>query len=225
MDRIRGQNIRMHSSYFGLTGLALVLALTPLAASATDTKGGTQTYKWVDADGTIHYGDRVPVEATSRERSVLNREGVPVGELEAQKTPAQLEEIARRAALDEQQRQHDQFLLTTYASARDIEQLRDLRLGQLDGQIRAGWLYVDSLDGRLRSLQNRAFVFRPYSPRADAKRMPDDLAEDLVHTLNEAGSQRRSLEIKKAEMEKMREQFEADIARYREIKVASVSRP
>jgi len=220
IDRIRGQNIRMGPHFLAAAGSTLMLALAPGLFAATDTKGGGQTYKWVDADGTIHYGDRVPVEATSRERAVLNREGVPVGELEAQKSPAELEAIARREAEALKQRQHDQFLLTTYASTADIEQLRDLRMGQLEGQIRAGWLYVDSLEERLRSLQSRAFVFRPYSARPDAKPMPDDLAEDLVHTLNEASSQRRLLEVKRAEMEQMRQQFEADIARYREIKLA-----
>jgi hypothetical protein len=204
-------------------GFALALALAaPVEAPATptDSKGTAQSYKWVDADGTIHYGDRVPVEATGRERAVLNRQGIPVRELEAQKTIAEQEEDARREAESLRQRQHDQFLLTTYATAKDIEQLRDLRLGQIDGMLRAGWLYVDTLEGRLRDLQTRAFAFRPYSERPGAKRLPDDLAEDLVHTLNEAESQRRSLEAKRMEQEAMREQFEADIARFREIKLA-----
>ena len=41
--------------------------------------------------------------------------------------------------------QHDQFLLTTYVSAKEIEQLRDERLDQIDGQIKASSSYIDSL--------------------------------------------------------------------------------
>jgi hypothetical protein len=214
---------------FLLLAAVSVVAFLPLpspAGTVTDPKG-VQTYKWTDPDGSIHYGDRVPVEDSARERSVLNRQGIPVREVDAQKSGAELEEALRLEAEAERQRQHDQFLLATYASAKDIEQLRDLRLSQVEGQIKAGWLYVDSLEGRLRVLQTRALAFKPYSERPDAKKMPDDLAEDLVHTLHEAGTQRRSLENKQAEAEKMRDQFEADIARYRSIsiKVARASTP
>jgi uncharacterized protein involved in exopolysaccharide biosynthesis len=47
--------------------------------------------------------------------------------------------------------------------------------------------------------------------------MPDDLAEELVRTLNEARTQRQALETKRREQADMRAQFEADIQRYREL--------
>jgi hypothetical protein len=54
--------------------------------------------------------------------------------------------------------------------------------------------------------------------------MPDDLAEDLVHTLNEMRNQSNALTAKKQEVVAMREQFEVDIDRYRELHEARAKR-
>jgi hypothetical protein len=207
-----------------LSLIAAILLASLAGYAHADPSRPTESYKWVDAHGVIHYGDRVPPEEAARERAVLNEQGVAVRRLEAQKTPEQLqaEEVRRQEIM--RQKQHDQFLLTTYPSARDIEQLRDLRLDQIEGQVKAGMLYVESLDGRLSTLQTRAQFFKPYSTRPGAKRMPDELAEDLVRTLSEAREQRMSLEKKRAEKERVRQEFDADIARYRELHVMRASR-
>ncbi|MGB8327358.1 MAG: DUF4124 domain-containing protein, partial [Steroidobacteraceae bacterium] len=76
-----------------MRSLSLIAAtlLASLAGYAhADPSRPTETYKWVDARGVIHYGDRVPPEAAARERAVLNEQGVAVRQLEAQKTPEQL---------------------------------------------------------------------------------------------------------------------------------------
>ncbi|HLQ12497.1 MAG TPA: hypothetical protein VK130_04520, partial [Steroidobacteraceae bacterium] len=76
---------------------------------------------------------------------------------------------------------------------------------------------IDSLDARLKTLQDRAMHFKPYNKRPDAHRMPDDLAEQLVRTANEVRSQRKSLERRHQEAQAVRAQFDADISRYREL--------
>ena len=50
-----------------------------------------------------------------------------------------------------------------------------------------------SLGERLAALQARAQNFKPYSARPDAHRMPDDLAEQMVHTLNDIRTQKAAL--------------------------------
>jgi hypothetical protein len=206
-----------------ITAASLLLATTALwtgsaAFGAGATQGTSSTYRWVDEKGEVHYGDRVPPEYATKERSILNQEGVEVKRLEAQKTPEQLAADEKRDQDLAHQKQHDQFLLTTYATVKDIEALRDLRLDQIEGQIRAGTQYIESIDARLLALQGRTLVFKPYSPRQDARRMPDDLAENLVHTMNEARTQRVAMDAKRAEKESVRQQFQSDIDRYRELK-------
>jgi hypothetical protein len=60
-------------------------------------------------------------------------------------------------------------------------------------------------------------TFRPYSAKAAARPMPDDLAEDLVRTLNEMKTQTGALARESDEETQLRAQFQADIDRYREL--------
>jgi hypothetical protein len=182
------------------------------------------TYKWVDEQGVVHYGDSIPPQYAEKEHKLLNNQGVEVGHTEAQRTPEEVAADARAHELLLKQQQHDNFLLTTYTSVKDIEALRDVRLDQLQGQRTAAEQYVENLHSRLVALQGRVKLFRPYNARPDARRMPDDLAEDLVHTLNEMRNQSNALSAKNQEVVTMKEQFELDIDRYRELHEARVKR-
>jgi Mg2+ and Co2+ transporter CorA len=165
----------------------------------------------------VHYGDSIPPQFAQKERTVLNSQGVEVRKLDAQKTPEQAAAAARTEQSVFRQKQHDAFLVNNYGSVKDIEVLRDVRLEQLRVQKSAAEQYVESLHSRLSTLQTRAKVFKPYSPRPDARRMPDDLAEDLVHTLNELRTQSNMVATKIEEEAALKAQFQADIERYREL--------
>jgi hypothetical protein len=197
-------------------------ALLPPGAHAE--KNTIAVYRWVDEQGVVHYGDSIPPQYAEKAHELLNKQGIQVGHEDAQKTPEQLTEEARGQAEAFKRKQHDSFLVTTYTSVKDIEALRDTRLDQLQGQRVAAEAYVENLNSRLVALQNRAKLFRPYSPRADARRMPDDLAEDLVRTLNELRTQSNALTAKNEEVSAMRAQFQSDIERYRELHDAHLKR-
>lgn len=199
-------------------GILLAFAgFVPFAPSVAGNGNDRGVYRWTDEQGVVHYGDRIPPQYAQKERAVLNSQGVEVRKLDAQKSPEQLavEERTQQAVL--RQKQHDAFLTNTYASAKDIEALRDVRLGQLQGQRIAAEQYVESLHSRLSALQTRALAFKPYSSRPNAHRMPDDVAEDLVHTLNELRTQSNVLATKHEEEDTLRAQFQGDIERYREL--------
>jgi hypothetical protein len=198
---------------------ALCSPFVLVAASAASSPSGApgQTYRWVDSKGEVHYGDSVPPEYAQQERAVLNGQGVEIGHVAGRKTPAELAEQAQAEDLARQRAQHDQTLLSTYVSAKDIEALRDERLAQIDGQLQASSTYIESLATRLGQLQERAMQFKPYSDQPNARRMPDELAEELVRTVSEARNQRKALESKRQEQADMRSQFEADIQRFHEL--------
>src|SRR5689334_17515904 len=198
------------------------LASLCLAGTLAHAAGEGVAYRWVDENGVVHYGDRLPPEYAKKESAILNKQGVEVRRNEAQRTAEQIAEDQKRAEAMLRQKQHDAFLLTTYTSVKDIEALRDERLGQISGQRRAAEAYVEGLHARLNNLQTRAKNFAPYNDKPGARRMPDDLAEDLVRTMNEMKVQKTALEAKDAEESALRAQFQADIERYRELrKVAS----
>jgi multidrug resistance efflux pump len=59
--------------------------------------------------------------------------------------------------------------------------------------------------------------FKPYSAVANAHRMPDDLAETLVRTVNELREQSSALAENTRQETELRSQFQTDIERYREL--------
>jgi len=199
--------------------LSAFAGLVPVAAAA-DNKDKGVSYRWTDEQGVVHYGDRIPPQYAKSERAVLNSQGVEVRKLDAQRTPEEAAADARAREGIMKQKQHDAFLITTYGSVKDIEAVRDVRLDQLHGQMTAAQQYVESLHGRLGSLQTRAKMFKPYSPRKDAHRMPDDLAEDLVHTLNELRTQNNIVASKGEEETALKAQFQSDIERFNQLRTA-----
>jgi len=140
-----------------------------------------------------------------------------VQHVEALKTAQQLADQRKHEQEIAQRAQHDRFLLTTYTSTKDIERLRDERLDQINGQIKATNAYIDLLQTRLKALQDRAMRFKPYNTKPDARRMPDDLTEELVRASNDVRTQKRALENRNKELVTVRTQFESDISRYREL--------
>ncbi|MCC7464301.1 MAG: DUF4124 domain-containing protein [Gammaproteobacteria bacterium] len=203
--------------------VATLLAVASAPAAEKPRRSGTksqpeeQTYKWVNEKGEVQYGDAVPAQYSQSERVILNKQGVEIGRIDSRRNAQQAAEQTRAQQEAERRLQHDQFLLTTYTSTRDIERLRDERLEQIDGQIKAAQAYIETLDSRLLALQGRATRYKPYAATADAPRMPDDMVEDLVRTASETRDQRRSLETRRKDLLDVRAQFDADIARYKEL--------
>jgi len=215
----------MKSALLAVALLATALAVPAKAATnnpvntrpAAGKSKGERNYMWIDKNGERQYGDAVPPEYSQGEKRVLNNQGVELQREDARKNAQQFEEERRRQQDQQQRAQHDRFLLTTYTSTRDIERLRDQRLDLLDAQVKAAVLYIESLDVRLKALEVRAQQFQPYSTKANARRMPDDMAEELVRSSGEARAQRKALDKRRQEQVNVRAQFDADIARYREL--------
>ena len=210
----------------GVLGMLVAFAgCGPIALAANPQSSGsnTVTYKWTDDQGIVHYGDSVPPQYAQKERAVLNSRGVEMRKLDAQKTSEQMAADERARQDFFKQKQHDAFLMNTYTSVKDIEALRDLRLDQMRAQRVAAEQYVEGLHARLSALQERSQSFKPYSSRPNAHKMPDDVAEDLVHTLNELRTQKNSLTVKTEEETALKAQFQADIERYRELRAKTAS--
>ncbi len=199
---------------------AILLAAVPTALLAANTSSDRPLYKWVDEKGVVHYGDSIPPQYAKQERSVLNRQGVEVGRLDAEKTDAQRAADAARDRATTDAHHRDQVLLTTYVSVQQIEQLRDQRLDLIEVQVKVTSQYLGTLQGRLQDLQTRSLFYAPYSSTEGAGPMPDALAEDLVRTVKEIRLQERNLASKRAEQGAVREHFESDIQRYTELVAA-----
>jgi hypothetical protein len=203
--------------------LLLAGAIAQAGSQPAGEKSG-RTYKWVDSSGVTHYGDSIPPEYAQGGRSELNSQGVEVRKLPAQLSPQEAVEAVKAEAEISRRRQHDTFLLNTYVSARDIEQLRDERLALIDGQLDIARGSIESVDGRVDAIAKRMATFRPYSKSPTARRLPDPLAEEAVRILQERRSLNGTMAAREKEMVELREQFDADLARYSELTANRLSR-
>lgn len=198
--------------------LAVALALTGVwAIAGASDQGPGEVYRWVDNAGVVHYGDRVPPRYAQKATTIINEDGVVVGQVSAAMTAGQLARANRKKAQRLKQQQRDTFLLTTYSSVADIKQLRDQRIAQIEGQRTAAAQYIASLHRQLLTLQARAMLYKPYNPSGSAQRLPDDLTEQIVHTLDELRVEHLTLQQKLQQEAAIRAQFHADIVRYRQL--------
>ena len=200
-----------------LTLLFLLLLLAPLASLAQDAK----VYKWVDENGTLHYGDSIPARYAELPKEVLNEHGVTVDNLEGKKTPEQIEaerlEKERVAAI-ELQRRADQALLATYLSVDEILLHRDRRVELFQAQSRVTELYLRNLERRMSKLRNEASNFQPYSEDPDAPMIDGDLMEDLRATKEVIVRHERNLKKFQADEQQIIARFDGDISRFKLLK-------
>jgi Domain of unknown function (DUF4124) len=182
-------------------------------------------YSWKDEHGNVHYSETIPPEYANRDREVLNQHGVRVGTEEGEITPEERAEMERVAAIAEAERRarldvarHDRMLLETYITVADIEDLRDRRLELLEAQIKVTEAYLGNLRKRLIALQDEASEFKPYTTKPDAPQIPQNIALELSRTLELINTYESTLARTRGDQQTLRESFDKDIARFRELK-------
>lgn len=174
------------------TGFWLPVALAiACAAWAAPADAAGKVYRWVDKDGVVHYGDAIPPEYSRQQHEVLDGRGTRVT-VHGEK-PAESESPVRD--------NRDRALLATYGSVGEIEAVRDRRIGYLADQNAVARDRLEGLRARRESL-------------ADNPAAINELAtvEQRIREYDLEISRRN------AEIERIREQFTADIARFEELR-------
>jgi len=208
-----------------LGGLALVALCGSPALAATKkpkTKVHEAVYRCRDANGQSHFGQSIPAVCIGRDIEVLDNTGRVVRRIDStaalaaragQQDQADAEKRAAEAAA-----QRDRTLLATYLSVADIERLRDNRLEILVQQSAVTREYISNLRERESRLIADVQRFRPYSPKPTAPAVPDHLAEEMVNTVNGLQVYQEELAKNTTEQTRLREEFDADINRFKELK-------
>ena len=206
-----------------MAGRNFILAVGALLLGGiVNSTMAAQLYRWVDEKGVVHYGDRVPPEATKLDREELNEYGITVKQMPREFTDAERAEYQRKQAIEvaEEQRildarERDVVLLSTYLSVEEIESLRNRRKELLEGQIRVTELYLNNLRTKLTKLQEDASRFQPYNPDPNAPPIHDWMAKELSNTLNSILSYEKTLGETRETQAELVAKFDSDIDRYR----------
>ena len=209
-----------------LGGLALVALCGSPALAATKkqpkTKVHEAVYRCRDANGQSHFGQSIPAVCIGRDIEVLDNTGRVVRRIDS--TAALAARAGQQDQADAEKRaaetaaQRDRTLLATYLSVADIERLRDNRLEILVQQSAVTREYISNLRERESRLIADVQRFRPYSPKPTAPAVPDHLAEEMVNTVNGLQVYQEELAKNTTEQTRLREEFDSDINRFKELK-------
>ena len=202
--------------------LAVALASVPAVAAKKQPKSRTvnqeEVYRCRDAKGQSYFGQNIPPECMDADVEVLDGSGRVVRVIPGKLA---LEAVAAQKSAEEAQKisaQRDRTLLATYLSVADIERLRDQRLDLLVQQARVTEQYVVNLKEREARLTEDVRRYRPYSDSHRAPVLPDHVAEDIVNTVNGLHVYQQQLAKNTAEQQKLRGEFDSDIARFKQLK-------
>lgn len=206
--------------------ILVVAGLGLLAANAD----GQEIRCWTDDNGIRRCGDSVPPDQVRHDRELLNRQGVRIGTEQGEITPEEQAEIDRlrleeeqRLAAIEESRRYDQMLLDAYLTDDQIEDLRDRRLELMDSQYRIIEIILRNLYRKLDSLERDAQRFAPYNDSEDAPPIPQNLATDIDRTQSAIRIREQAAEDIRSKQEQIRQDFQRDIDRFRQLKGMSDS--
>jgi hypothetical protein len=202
-----------------MRSLGVVLLVLAVLSQGAVAKGKGM-FRWVDENGQVHYGDRIPPQYANQQREVLNQRGQVKQVLERVKTAAEVaaeaESRARSEAEKKQQdeaKRYDQMLLQTYRNIADLQAKRDERLSALDGSIALSQKAVVAHEKALADLKQRVEATKtqkkPVEPAAQAQ-----IATTELQLIDAVKATKRLRD----ERTKTSEQFAKDIERFRSLR-------
>jgi len=175
-------------------------------------------YKWVDDQGTTHYGETIPPEFANKSRVELNKAGRIVKkdevltpqerEIQAQKDAQK--KADEKAALELKRR--DVTLTNTYSNAQEIDLARNRNLQQVNARINNNNSQLKIANDNLLGLQKESEAYTKSN-----KQIPPSLQEDLQESQARVDKMKQNLEKSLAEKAVVEARYDADKARYKEL--------
>lgn len=192
------------------TAFSLIL----LAACAGTAQA--QMYRWVDGNGRVHYSDTLPQTYQQTGAAEMNKQGTVVRRTQSEaERRAEIERQAERLKLERQQAEQarlDRALMATYTSEAEIDLARDRALEHHKLAIRGAEIRAKVVDANLAELRGRIASIeksgRPVSP---------ELQSQLSQVYKESLDLKRTILNNEDAMEKVREKYATDKARFREL--------
>ena len=202
---------------------AALLVVAPAIVHAATKKASKhlvseEVYRCRDGKGQYQYGQSIPAVCMDQDIEVLDETGRVVRIIPGRRS---LEQVAAQKAAEDEAKaaaQRDRTLLATYLTVADIERLRDQRLELLEQQSRVTEQYIANLREREARLMADAQRYYPYSTKPKAQPVPEHLAQEMVNTVNGLQVYEEELAKNTAERNQLRTEFDADIARFKELK-------
>ena len=197
--------------------LLLLLSMLPAYAGMN---------KWVDEKGQTHYGDRVPAQYLSKDRQVLNDQGLVVRKHKRLKTDLELTEEQKLKDIETEKNKleliknkqsalRDRVLVDTFTTEKDIVRARDRRIDAITSQINLTETIIKDDEKKLKAIKNRIEDIEK-----SGRKVPENTQKSLVSVSRQLETHYQFIETKNHERENILQEFDKDIKRFRELKAA-----
>jgi chromosome segregation ATPase len=184
-----------------MLGAAALLAAVSLSAEA-------KLYKWVDENGTTHYGETIPPKYANR-----NAQSFEKGRVQERDTARSSKTTRVQTPEEEQAERRDNALINTYSSPEEIDLARDRNLQQVEARISSYNTLLKSANENLASLQQeRERIVK------QSRKIPKSLEDDLAEAQQRIDKFQADLDTNNEELAAVKAKYAADKARYRELK-------
>lgn len=196
---------------FTLVTLSVVLLSCTFSAQA-------KMYKWVDENGQMHFGDKIPQKYQAKEHDELNERGMKVKHKDAEKTAQEkaeeqrLEDERKKAALEvEKKKRMDRVLLDAYDSENDLIVARDSRLDAVASQIQLSEAIISESNKKIESMEERVAQIK-----VSGREVPNNLYESIESEKQQVAAQNRVMESHKKRGGEISVKYNDYIKRFRD---------
>ena len=177
-------------------------------------------FKWVDENGQMHFGDKIPQKYLVKEHDELNEYGVKTKHLAAVKTPEEKAEERRHekerkkvAIAEEKQKKLDRELLDIYSTERDLVIARDSRLNAVATQIQMSEAIINASNKKIESMEKQVDGIK-----ALKREVPVDLYNRIDSEKQEIVVQNRVMSKHKKRSNEILEKYNGYIERFRVVR-------
>lgn len=198
---------------FALLTLSAMILFNPFVAQA-------KMYKWLDENGQMHFGDRIPAKYQVKKHEELNERGMTMKHQEAAKTAEQKEEEKRLEKkqkhaefLAQKERKRDRVLLDTYTTERDLIVARDSRLEAVGSQIQLAESIIKDSNAKIETMEQQ--VARVKASNRD---VPPKLFKRIENEKQQVEVQSKVMEKHKERRDDIATQFNGYIERFNTLK-------
>ncbi len=204
-----------------LPRFVIVLPLVALAAiaNANEPKAASKLYKWVDEKGVTHYTQTMPGDVNQKGNTELDRRGRVVKKNEAAISEEQIRAIQEEKARTkqdekrlEEQRRKDNALINTYTTEAEIDDSRKRAVTGATQSLQAIEARMKALHTQLATLEKQVDTLKKAN-----RPVSEAFPEEIASVKSEIARSEVEYKAKEAEIQRIRDRYDADKARFREL--------
>ena len=181
-------------------------------------------YRWVDDKGEVHFSDKVPVAASKKAHTEIDKSGISQRELDPEAKiikQQELEKLALAKAEEEEInkkirakrakiRKRDHYLLSTYENKDELIKSFKTKIKMLKGNSAILSAHKERLEKKLLALQNK--VIKPDATKNTTT--TSKLDEQIVNIKNTITQYEKVLLENDKELISLNDSFNVDLKRY-----------